>query len=369
MGTMQFQGIFWRHNIQNAKLNLTQWNDYLFGLYIPLDVLFGMFIVIGIFGNGAVLYVHSFKIIKRKDGEYFIPYLASVDLVGCIVCSSFALSRTLRPVTYDYEVGCKVGTFLSGFTIYFSMFLLFAIACQRYAKICKGRGFIERSKRWSLLLFISFLAVVLALPTLATTGCVPFYSKFRDATGQICATLPGTAPFMYDVILILVIPLCCIVFLLLYFVIAMKITRSLYAHRRTNAIHQSTDVITSVSKHVQNSANSTITKHNKQIRGKITMVFTFITLSFIMCTLPKAILMIFENFTENFWHEINDKERVLLLFINEGYILFFVINPFIYAFLDSSFRTHLRGVKKIRMRKTASSVDIPEPVWDSHTNS
>jgi hypothetical protein len=45
-----------------------------------------LFIVIGVFGNGTVIFVYGFKMKTIKDGQYFIPRLAVVDLLGSIVC-------------------------------------------------------------------------------------------------------------------------------------------------------------------------------------------------------------------------------------------------------------------------------------------
>lgn len=362
-------------------MNITEWNSHLIGLYIPLDVFLILFIIFGMFGNGTVIFVYGFKMKTIKDGQYFIPCLAVVDLLGSIVCPIFGLTTTLMPVTYSVDIVCKIGKFLSSSLIFISVFLLFTIGFQRYNKICRGSGPTTTKKKKILVVFVCLWGLMLSSPNLPSSGSVPFVSKFHGISGLVCGTLPGMGPIIYDVILAISIPFCCVSFIVLYAVIGCRTIYSLkqsqnldndlprnihrnqasdtkdlkkcdYASSFSSRDHK---VILQTSRRMKIELTQ-IQRRNKVVTSKLTLMFMIVTLSFVVCSIPKVTLMFFEILVPNFWEKFSDKERMLLMFVHEGYILNFIINPFVYAFLDKSFRKHLPNIymlcsKTVQKRK------------------
>lgn len=370
---MSLDNIILKRAVYNTRMNITEWNSHLVGLYIPLDVFLVLFIVIGVFGNGTVIFVYGFKMKTIKDGQYFIPRLAVVDLLGSIVCPIFGLTTTLMPVTYSADIVCKMGRFLSSSLIFVSVFLLFTIGFQRYNKICRGNGPTTNKKKRILVVFVCLWGLMLSSPNLTSSGSVPFVSTFRGVSGLVCGTLPGMGPIIYDVILAISIPFCCISFIVLYVVIGCRTIYSLKQsqhldnnlprdiHRNHVSItkdFKKCDYASSVSSSDQKGTSQTnsrpmkieltqIQRRNKIVTSQLTLMFMIVTLSFVVCSIPKVTLMFFEILVPNFWEQFSDKERMLLMFVHEGYILNFISNPFIYAFLDKSFRKHLPNIYRL----------------------
>ena len=123
-------------------MEVDEWNSHLLLLFIPLDILLVLFIIIGILGNALVIFVYGYKIKHIKDGQFFIPYLAVVDLMGTVICSLFGLSMTLMPAMYDLDILCKAGWLLGTITSIMSVFMLVIIAIQRYMKVCTQKAHI-----------------------------------------------------------------------------------------------------------------------------------------------------------------------------------------------------------------------------------
>lgn len=383
-------------------MEVDEWNSHLLLLYIPLDILLVLFIIIGILGNALVIFVYGYKLRLIKDGQFFIPYLAAVDLMGAVICYLFGLSMTLMPVTYDFDILCKTGWLLGTITTFMSVFMLVIIAIQRYMKVCTQKANILtlKWKRFTMI-FAFTMASVLSSPSVATYGTVPFESGYRNLTGHICGKIGGIGSLIYDIVLAIVVSASCGIIVVLYLLIGrttykcMKqsghsITNSkIYSENSENDIMDKSELtldtdlktddnmesvnLESVDKDNQKtfiecvesvtleneSSNkyninkkkktSDLQKKNKTTISKITVIFTIITTVFLICSIPKLIIVLLETITPSFWENYTDVERVVLMFLHQGYILNNIANPFIYTFLDKTFK---REVNKIICWKT-----------------
>ncbi|XP_076081673.1 uncharacterized protein LOC143052480 [Mytilus galloprovincialis] len=366
--------------------NTVYWNAYLVRLFIPLDILLILFMITGVAGNGLVIYIYGFKMQNVKDGQYFIPYLAVADLFASVICSLFGLLTTLMPLTYEFDILCKFGWLLSSGTTFMSVFLLVSIAIQRYMKVCRRKGTMMTLK-WKRIIIISavFLSAVLAGPSVVTYGSIPFKSINRNVTGMICGKITGTVSIVYDIVMVVGVILCCGLLIVPYCLIALKThrylkkevqSRSELQKRRKNEKSENQNTQSSIStldneysipvqSNEQRSNESVIDldnnslsnystiinkqamkirKKNLRLINKITKIFMIITLIFLLCSLPKITITILETLTPNFWENTTDFERLVLMFVHQGYILNNIANPFIYTFFDETFKTEIKNI-------------------------
>jgi hypothetical protein len=112
----------------------------------------------------VVIFVYGYKIKPIKDGQFCIPYLAVVDLMGAVICSLVGLSMTLMPVMYDLAILCKTGWLLATIATIMSVFMLVIIAIQCYIKVCTQKAHIVTLK-WKR----SFMGFILYPYTNITT--------------------------------------------------------------------------------------------------------------------------------------------------------------------------------------------------------
>lgn len=366
---------------------------------MPLDILLVLFIIIGIPGNALVIFVYGYKIKPIKDGQFFIPYLAVVDLMGAVICSLFGLSITLMPVMYDLDILCKTGWLLGTIATFMSVFMLVIIAIQRYMKVCTQKAHILtlKWKRFMMMLALS-MAIAVSVPSVATYGTIPFESSYRNLTGHICGKISGIGSLIYDIVLAIVVSASCGILVVLYFLIGRTTYKCMKqsGHSITNSKIDSendimdksgstldtdlktgdtiesvdlesvdkenqkpfTECVESVTLENESSTKyhiskkqktSDLQKKNQSAISKITVIFIIITMVFLICSIPKLTIVLLETITPSFWENYTDVERVALMFVHQGYILNNIANPFIYTFLDKTFK---REINKILCWKT-----------------
>lgn len=72
-------------------------------IYMYDTVIHAIFLVIGFFGNVAIIYMYSFKINKSRDDRHYILSLAYVDAMLCVFCSTFVFTKNLNPLHYPND--------------------------------------------------------------------------------------------------------------------------------------------------------------------------------------------------------------------------------------------------------------------------
>ena len=75
---------------------------------------------------------------------------------------------------------------------------------------------------------------------------------------------------------------------------------------------------------------------------KITIMFTVITIVFIVSILPKLVLLVLETVKPGFRQSLADEMDTGLLFVSSVYIASFFVKPFIYAIMDVKFQNWLK---------------------------
>ncbi|XP_076113807.1 cholecystokinin receptor-like [Mytilus galloprovincialis] len=365
------------------------WNSKLSKILIPNNIILSLYIFFGIIGNTTVIIVYRFRMRKKSEDRYFIPILAVSDLAGATVCGSFGIALNMMQTEFYNKHLCKAWWFFAAFTTYMSILLLLIIATQRYLKVCRPQG--HQMKQFHKRLGVGLsvcLACVLAVPTTALYGSVDFPNADGSVVGARCSKLKEvnkTLTLLYGVIIIVILLTSMTVMIFFY----SRIGHKVYVHfKYKKSSHSSGKELTSSNieemhtvssvivsdEHVTEHKESEREKHkpevittktkskvkhstgsadiNKRLVHKFTIMFMMITIVFLICYIPKVILIVIEGLNPYFWQNFSDNELPGILFIYRMYIVNNVINPFIYAFMDIDFR---KETKKLFSFNTLTS--------------
>lgn len=379
------------------NITIPEWNSELAKLLIPNSFILTLYLLCGITGNILVIVVYTFKMKKHTEDRYFIPALAVSDLSACIVCASFGILLNMMQAQFTNNSLCKAYWFFAAFTTYMSILLLTIIAIHRYLKVCRPLR-AQMSLFWKrvALLLALVLSILLGCPTSLLYGTVEFSNASGNLTGRRCSRMKDvnkTGSTIYSGVVGLVLLSTITVLVVCYG----KVGRTIFVHFKhmsksalsknvqkgqspsssdlrscdTSATH-STDLLTinpelsSVSiKQELNTDNSGIEtsdtnviakgktakikvktdkvsldagEKNRSIMYKFSLMFMVITIVFLICYLPKVILMVMEGRNPKFWENFSSGQRAGVLFVYRFYIVNNVVNPFIYTFMDMKFR-------------------------------
>ncbi|XP_063400377.1 cholecystokinin receptor-like [Mytilus trossulus] len=355
---------------------ISVWNSKLSKILIPNNIILSLYICFGIIGNTTVIIVYRFRMKKKSEDRYFIPILAVSDLAGATVCGSFGIALNMMQTEFYNKHLCKAWWFFAAFTTYMSILLLLIIATQRYLKVCRPKGHQMKQFHKRLAVGLSLcLACVLAAPTTALYGSVDFPNADGSVVGVRCSKLKEvnkTLTLLYGVIIIVILLTSMTVMIFFY----SRIGHKVYVHFKYKKSSHSSDkeqtssnidtemnTVSSVivsDEHNTEHKESEREKHepeeittkpkskvkhstgssdiNKRLVHKFTIMFMMITIVFLICYIPKVILIVIEGLNPYFWQNFSDNELPGILFIYRMYIVNNVINPFIYAFMDIDFR-------------------------------
>ena len=133
-------------------------------LYILIGML-SVFSIIGVFGNGLVLYGFS-KAKPKQTSTIFILTLACIDFVTCLLSIPAIIVMEDRFFRLSSDIACKFYHFLLTTTMPFSAFIMVAIAFDRYFCICHPLRHIMNKHRAGVIVFcLSMLALVTGVLT------------------------------------------------------------------------------------------------------------------------------------------------------------------------------------------------------------
>ena len=348
---------------------------------------------LGVIGNSAVLYIYLVKFRNYGESRFYVPPLAAIDLVTCIVNCSILISWVSSPIRHGTDIECKIKSFLCMATIMASIIILLLIAVDRYLKICRsfGKQIDLRWKKRSIGLTI-IAAMILSLPFLVFNGAVEHTYPGTNVTARNCWEVdygvPEAAMFFYGLYLLIVIAEL-IAMSVLYFCICRRILNSKHfkAHyegedsshtpdkltNSSNCDAESTKLngdtrsidtsvrynphageIRSSSPHAyrkgslgpsQSISINTLQRgmsHVKKIpRSRLTIMFLLITIVFAISFIPRVVIMVLESMGDTF-SGISKGLAIFLEFLKTVYIANNFTNPFFYSCLDKKFQMELR---------------------------
>lgn len=383
-------------------MNLETWNFELSQFLIGNNIVLCLYLILGVLGNGLVIFIYVVRMSKKSDDRYFIPSLAAIDACACVIGSSYALALNLLPVRFPGDFLCRALWFLSQSSTISGGTLLLVIAVHRYLKVC--RPFVAK---WSLkvkrmvVLGTLLTALVLSVPTIFLYGEIKVVSD-RYTVGNVslvgyrCGNKGSAgALFGYNLFLFIFAVTGIVVITICYSFIGKSIYSKVMTYRksikRSNVIPPRPDLSVSTitdirrskfcepsstdnevengglpEKPIEQEKGNMFLKipdqshqakrrsHDKLVKANIpaminhfhhykySYMFMTITLVFVIAYLPRIVIMLLESiFVQTFWHK-PDSVVVGLLFLYRLYILNHVVNPFIYGFFDASFRHEVK---------------------------
>ncbi|CAC5396151.1 unnamed protein product [Mytilus coruscus] len=364
--------------IQDERL--TEWNNSVLKYLIPNDVVLSLYLILGTIGNITVILVYVFKMKVKRDDRFFIPMLASVDFIACLIGASYAFAWNILPVNFKNEFACVALSFVSQGVTIVSASLLIIIAVQRYLKVCKPSFiFTQKMKYFSTILAFCF-GCAFSVPIFFYYGVVEINNPMLNVTGYWCGQKTQNIEhvIIHDISAALFAVIASLVLIILYILIGKTIYRKFIMfhesvkqgkytkkHRssvelesvltvdkdnenessrsRANSIEDLVECDTYRRKVKRGSADTldqgrffTIGQHFRTHR--YSYMFMTITALFIIAYTPRVTLMILESLDPNFWNKPNEAIAGFL-FLYRMYLLNHAVNPFIYTFFDTRFRT------------------------------
>uniref|UniRef100_A0A8W8LB71 G-protein coupled receptors family 1 profile domain-containing protein n=1 Tax=Magallana gigas TaxID=29159 RepID=A0A8W8LB71_MAGGI len=367
---------------------LDKWNSDLARGLTPNNVILSLYISTGLLGNSTVILIYGFKIKGNKEDRYFIPFLAFADLSASIVCGSFGIALNMMQARFNYNSLCKVWWFFAAYTTFCSIFLLLIIAIHRYLKIFRlqRKQMTLKWKRFAMCLVL-IIAFALSAPMTYFYGSVSFKNEKENIVGLRCSRLKTThklASQIFGGIAVLTIIIVIFSFICLYLRIGYTIIKH-FKYSKKQKTYNNTEKPRQNNKRkgVNSCSNGRLRnmdtelkslssneevlaasrtgdakqsvfmtcakrrKQNRRVVHKITLVFMLITVIFLICYIPKVIIMLLEARNARFWEEFSDSGRAGVLFLYRFFIINNIINPVIYAFMDKTFSGKVKLFCKI----------------------
>ena len=349
--------------MNNGSFDVDVWNNEYARRYILSTVLQSLYLVLGVCGNLTAIIIYTTKMHSKHDDRYFIPFLASVDLSGCVVSTSLILIENNLPYKYPNTAICKFLNVTACGLIVGSIFLLLVISIQRYQKICRPFHYQMnlRCKRIVASLVLC-LAVAFAFPTIFLYEKVEVVHPSTNVTGHRCGPVPNTEAFgeIYRGIVIAAELISVVGMSVLYgfvgytLVTKMKPTKKANPNEMPNSSQttnmEKTTGDTNVSESVDTSMDSRFhEKDGKALKRKkenikyrtgkqYSLMFMSISLVSILCFFPPWIFVLLETKDKTFWNHLSYEQTQIFVIIRGIFVLNFVVNPFIYCFFDSKFK-------------------------------
>ncbi|XP_046359130.1 orexin receptor type 2-like [Haliotis rufescens] len=362
-------------------------NDKAFVL-LPVVVYVIVLMVCGLVGNSFVCYIYRCRF-RRNTSNFFIVFLAIMDLFCCCVGMSFELSDLLLPYLFNAPAACKIFRFIETWASGASGLVLVCVALDRYYKLCKPteRFSLKRAKIFCCVAI--FIALVMAVPSLIVFGKRSVETEVPGINGTECSTddemldSPLRIVFYVTMSVTFLVSLICLI--TLYSLIGFNLWQRKHkkmgeklkpkgdyprTHRFVNSDSSSFSSLSDETKKTQGYVQSHVgiqkTDTMRQAKGykpnqgmghislkttRLTGIFFVLSVSFVVSFLPWILANVLKVTKAAFNPFSSDAMEVLYNFLVRSHFINSSVNPIIYSILNSQFRKECKVVFK-RMFKT-----------------
>jgi len=355
---------------------------------LPVAVFIAVLLLLGIVGNSFVCYIYRCKF-RRNTSNFFIVFLAIMDLCVCCVGMPFEISDLTLPYMFDAPAACKIFRFVETWATGASGLVLVCVALDRYYKLCKPtkRFSVKRAK--VLCVVAVLVSLVMSVPSLIVFGKKTVDTGVSGINGTECSTDDsmegGPIQIAFYVIMMFTYLFSLVRLVTMYSLIGFnlwqrknkKVGEKLRpkgdyprTHRFVSSESSSFSSLSDETKknqgYVQSHAGIQKTDTMRQARGykpnqgmghlslkttRLTAIFFVLSVSFVLSYLPwiianalKVTKVAFNPFSSN-------GIEVLYNFLVRSHFINSSINPIVYSVLNSQFRKEFRVVFK-RLCKT-----------------
>ena len=118
---------------------LSELNEKEKDVRLPVRILLGCLMFIGVIGNIHVLHIYG-RFFKNSTYRNFVLTLSVIDFIGCSVSMPFEITDELLPYTFTNAPACKIFRYLNTFVAISCGLTLVLVATERYRKICRPYG-------------------------------------------------------------------------------------------------------------------------------------------------------------------------------------------------------------------------------------
>ncbi|KAK3101489.1 hypothetical protein FSP39_003982 [Pinctada imbricata] len=349
--------------------DLLAWNNDISYRHIWITIILVILLIVGVVGNAIVVLVYKFKMTGKIEDRFFIPILAAVDLVSCVLLIALSLTRTVSPVMFFDDGSCKALNYLAHASSLISLFLLVIIAIHRYQKICRPLGYQMKDTGKRVATGISCCAAIVLFSPLVSlyevNGVTQTFNG-QNVTGFVCSTKPSLVNRpqfikIYQGFTLVVYILTILTIMVLYILVSRAIIHRLASWKRKKAKKLEKKRKKSATTDTKDSEGGASDEINSQIstafdtlklrkvkygvkkEGHFSMyrysyIFMIITLKAIISYIGPWIIVIYESSRSG-----ASVDSMNLLLLKRMYILSHVTNPVIYGLLDKKFRKEMKG--------------------------
>lgn len=313
--------------LSSLQENVDLWQTLSSSDAIAVPIVFGFIFIVGLVGNGTLIFTVVVNKVMRNVPNIFIVSLSLGDFILILV--SVPLTSTLYTFqSWPYGlVACKFNIFMQTMSLGVTVFTLTALSIDRYMAIMDPMSK-HTGKTHATTLIISAciwaLSFVLALPDaiFSTTVLRPISN---ETSIKICENFPKeydgtTVPKVYNLLRFFVffaIPVCIIAcFYILMAQILIRSGEQIPCEGKSGGLNQQRQIAA-----------------RKKV-ARIVLSFVFI---FVLCWLPRYVYLLWFHFDVE---EFNDFWNVFKIL---GFCLTFInscVNPFALYFLSSQFRKY-----------------------------
>ena len=349
-------------------------------------------LVIGVFGNGLVVYSYGLKF-NRTTANVYILWLAIFDLIGCLVGIPFETFTLRFPMMYGVDVPCRLFRYVTLVGYVCQIFILLCISVDRFFKVCRPFTRMPPMKTSRAILMLTVIGIVLSSSSLFIFGKMTITTCFPEVVGVTCSISDDVKDTIYPTIFYSVLSVitfaCMIVIAVLYVFIVKEVLKWKRGSNYTSGSCQTccagncgrrrarpTFAFLSMgeSKTTKAGPNDIACKFSKDgtqeennVEGrnlcskaevirtesgfkdranvnKTAVIFSVVSLSFIISYLPyfagqillKAQLVRFDDLTYDM--------KVLMEIFAKSYYLNNMTNPVIYSIFNTKFRNEIRNL-------------------------
>ena len=366
---------------------------------LPSLIYVCLLLLIGIPGNGLVIYVYLLKL-NKTTSRVFILALGLYDFINCITDMTMEVALILNFIRFDYPVLCKVSRFITATINHGSTFVLVAIAVDRFRRICRiyKTNINTRQAKWIVFGSAGF-ALATSWPTLYLYGTQTISISFNGRTviGKTClikdAMKSSILPFVFAVFLLSVHFIVDFILIIHYTLIGRAVCRQRNvrksiifsgsaAYLRASMLQGNEDEIQTPPKNttprplsfiqfkgsarksgqrrartnqkrltleLKQSIRSRSSVHSEKgtfHAGKTTLMLFLVTVGFVLSFLPHSILVIIRYQDVNFYDRLSNSEKSVFQLFLRSYLFNSVLNPVVYCFVSHQFRQKSKEVLK-----------------------
>ncbi|XP_076106030.1 uncharacterized protein LOC143074470 [Mytilus galloprovincialis] len=197
---------------------------------IPVAVFIGILTIVGILGNVNILVICSRNSKHHSTYHVLVSALAVSDLVVCITHLPVEIIMVMKPLSFDFDIVCRLVMMNSYVWGCWTVFLILLIAIERYRRICypfKDQVSCAHARKLCFILFV--LAAINATPMgyISGTHTFPLSNITNGFECFVNDSLQDSYfPVTYFIILLIEVVLIGIAIFCLYIPVRSKIIKS-----------------------------------------------------------------------------------------------------------------------------------------------